>query len=328
MASCNVLIVSASRLNQEGFYRQTLLGRSLKRPEHSHYATALTTSNSSPLALAYNAAIETARADIVLVFCHDDVDLGPTPLEQELQAALQRFDLIGVAGNQRHQSGQTAWWQPPSSGQWDHPFLSGALKHGTPEMHELSIYGPLPLPVQLLDGVFLAARAGVLQRAELRFDPRFSFHCYDIDFCHSARCAGLHLGTWPLDLIHASGGDPSGPAWSNAQQLYLDKWRGRGQSTPSTQALFDAARQQEKATDWPAAEQIYRQLLKLEPGHGPALLQLAKVLQHQGRNTEALVLLHDLLNDEAQPARLRAKAQSNRGALTQLRGDLDAAELA
>jgi len=328
MASANVLIVSATRLDRHTFHSQTLLGRSLQRPEHSHYVIALTASNTSPLAAAYNAAIETAHPGTLVVFCHDDLDLGPTPLGPPLQEALQRFDLVGVAGNQRHQMGQTAWWLDPRNGQWDHPYLSGALKHGTPEDHQLSIYGPLPLPVQLLDGAFLAARAGVLQEAELRFDARFPFHYYDLDFCQTARRAGLHLGTWPLDLIHASCGQPSGLAWSSAQQRYLDKWGEHAHAAPSTACLFEAARRHDKAKAWSAAEQSYRELLQLVPSHGPALLQLAKVVQQQGRHPEALTLLDDLLSRVNQPARLQAKAQCNRGVLLQLQGQLDGAEQA
>ena len=66
------------------------------------------------------------------------------------------------------------------------------------------------MPVQSLDGVFLAARADILQRSGVRFDPRFAFHDYDLDFCRSATEARLSLGTWLFPLIHASGGKAAG----------------------------------------------------------------------------------------------------------------------
>ena len=133
-------------------------------------------SNVKPLADLYNRAINAASSSTVLVFCHDDVDLGPESLEPQLQAALARFDLVGVAGNQRHQRGQIAWWLDPRSGGWDHPYLSGALRHGRPGRSHLDVFGPAPMPVQLLDGVFLAARAETLRSSGVRFDPRFAFH--------------------------------------------------------------------------------------------------------------------------------------------------------
>ena len=330
-ARAPLLIVSASRLDRASFQTESLLGRSLQRPEHSSYASAISTSNSAPLALAYNAAIEAASADTLLVFCHDDVDLGPLPLEPQLKDALQRFDLVGVAGNQRHQPGQIAWWLDPGSGQWDYPFLSGAIEHGQPSQAQLAVFGPVPMPVQLLDGVFLVARAAVLQAAGMRFDPRLPFHFYDFDFCRSARRAGLSLGTWPLPLLHASGGDAHSPAWNQAQQQYLNKWGEQGpQQDHGLKELFRAGRAQEKAGAWAKAEQSYRQLLVQAPGHGPTQLQLAKVVHQQDRNGEALALLDGLLASDPQPLgdRLRAKAQANRGALLQLEGDLDGAEQA
>lgn len=306
-------LVSATRLEAEAFWSDTLLGRSLRQPQHRHLVARISFANRQGLAVAYNAAIEAAPVNAVLVFCHDDLDLGPEPLVPQLEAALLRFDLVGVAGNQRHQSGQLAWWLDPRSGGWDHPYLSGALHHGAPGAAQLVVYGPVPMPVQSLDGVFLAARADTLLRSSLRFDPRFGFHYYDLDFCRSARRAGLKLGTWPLQLLHGSAGNTSDPAWSAMQRAYLSKW-GEGSdaitlttgasssrppafSAPSElQELFRSARALEKAGAWPEAERLYRQLLEQEPGHGATRLQLAKVLHQQGSNGEALALLNSLLD--------------------------------
>lgn len=330
-------LVSATRLEEEAFWSDTLLGRSLRQPQHRQLLARIHFANRQPLAVAYNAAIEAAPAKAVLVFCHDDLDLGPEPLAPQLEAALLRFDLVGVVGNQRHQSGQLAWWLDPRSGGWDQPYLSGALHHGAPGAAQLAVYGPVPMPVQSLDGLFLAAQADTLLRSGLRFDPRFAFHYYDLDFCRSARCAGLNLGTWPLPLLHAHGRDASGLAWSAMQRTYLRKWgeesEGSDAITPATgasssrppvfgptassspnefsppafsapselQELFRSARALEKAGAWPEAERRYRQLLEQAPGHGATRLQLAKVLHQQGRDGEALALLNSLLAGASRP---------------------------
>jgi predicted O-linked N-acetylglucosamine transferase (SPINDLY family) len=230
-------LVSATRLEAAAFWSDTLLGRSLGQPQHRQLVARISFANRQPLAMAYNAAIEAAPAKAVLVFCHDDLDLGPEPLAPHLEEALLRFDLVGVAGNQRHQSGQLAWWLDPRSGGWDQPYLSGALHHGAPGAAQLAVYGPVPMPVQSLDGLFLAARADTLHRSGLRFDPRFGFHYYDLDFCRSARCAGLSLGTWPLPLLHAHGRDASGLAWSEQQLAYLRKW---GEGSEGSDAINPA----------------------------------------------------------------------------------------
>ena len=321
-----VQLVSATRLEEAAFWSETLLGHSLRQPQHRQLLARIHFANRQPLAMAYNAAIEAAPAKAVLLFCHDDLDLGPEPLAPQLEAALLRFDLVGVAGNQRHQSGQLAWWLDPRSGGWDHPYLSGALRQGVPESSHLDVYGPVPMPVQSLDGVFLAARAETLWRSGLRFDPRFAFHYYDLDFCRSARRAGLSLGTWPLPLLHAHGRDASGLAWSEQQRAYLRKWgeerdgnegittaAGASSSSPTEfrppafsapselQELFRSARALEKTGAWPEAERRYRQLLDQAPGHGATRLQLAKVLHQQGRDGEALALLNSLLAGDSRP---------------------------
>jgi predicted O-linked N-acetylglucosamine transferase (SPINDLY family) len=190
------------------------------------------------------------------------------------------------------------------------------------------------MPVQSLDGVFLAAKAETLQRKGVRFDPRFAFHHYDLDFCCSAIQAGLSLGTWPLQLTHASSGNATGAIWDQSARIYQCKWGELSpsvhprQTTPSQpQGLFRSARALEKVRAWTGAEKFYRQLLQLSPNHGPAQLQLANVLHRQNRPLEAIRSLNTLLQkaDSSCSNGLRARAQTNRGALLQLQGDLDGA---
>ncbi|MFM9101189.1 MAG: hypothetical protein ACKOPS_07580, partial [Cyanobium sp.] len=126
-----------------------------------------------PLAAIYNQAREQLSPQSLVVFCHDDVWLGDQPLEAQLCEALQQFDLIGVAGSRRLIPGQPTWWLQPDGRTWDHPHLLGAISHGDPQASEPIRFGPSPAQATLLDGVFLAARAGTLQAAGVRFDPAF-----------------------------------------------------------------------------------------------------------------------------------------------------------
>ena len=219
-----LLLVSATRLDQAGFDAHTLLGQSLAAPQHAQIGRQITTTNQQALALAYNAAIEQAAPHTLLVFCHDDVWLGDQPLGPHLTEALQQFDLIGVAGNSRIAPGHSTWWLQPGTNQWDNPHLVGQIRHGDSSNHHPTAFGATPAPAQLLDGVFLAARAATLKRNGLRFDPQFDFHFYDLDFCRSALAADLLLGVWPLPLVHASGGTAGSPSWQHALQLYHRKW--------------------------------------------------------------------------------------------------------
>jgi hypothetical protein len=59
----------------------------------------------------------------------------------------------------------------------------------------------------------------------VRFDPRFTFHFYDMDFCRSCERAGLSMGTWPIAITHRSTGAFGSPAWQAGYAEYLAKWR-------------------------------------------------------------------------------------------------------
>ena len=227
------VLVSATRAEAEAFPHHTLLGRSLQLPVHSGWQPQIHTSNRQPLAEVYNQAIEQADPASLLVFCHDDVWLGEVSLLEPLEQALQRFDLVGVAGNRHLLPGHNAWCLNPLSGRLDLTDLVGAIHHGSPQHSTLSTYGPSPAEASLLDGVFLAARARVLQQTGVRFDPDLAFHFYDLDLCRTALVAGLRLGVWPLPLIHASGGKVSNTSWQAALALYRHKWK----DPPASQAI-------------------------------------------------------------------------------------------
>lgn len=227
----SLTVVTATRLSLEAFQRVSLLGRSLPRlGELQPLGLKLAHGNTRPLGELYNAAIDQAAPEDVLIFVHDDVYVDDWLLAQRVQEALQQFDVVGVAGNTRVQHRQVTWHLQPEADQpgvpsvWDHGHLSGAICHG-PAQGKLSVYGPAPRAVRLLDGVFLAGRAGVLQRAGVRFDPALGFHFYDLDFCLCAHQAGLRLGTWPIALTHASGGGSIGSqAWRESREAFRNKW--------------------------------------------------------------------------------------------------------
>ncbi|PUE29962.1 hypothetical protein B9Z39_00010 [Limnohabitans sp. JirII-29] len=221
-----LIFVTATRWTQAEFEARAPLSHSLA-PVHEVTPLELRVfaNNTQALALHYNAVIDAAAPDDVLVFVHDDVVVDDWMLGWRVQEALLHFDVVGVAGNRRRRPEQTAWLMLPHSSQWDAAYLSGAIMHGQPTAKALTFFGPTPAEVLLLDGVLLAARAGRLQAQGVRFDPQFDFHLYDMDFCRSAQQQGLRLGTWPLAITHASGGGSYfSPAWQRNANTYLKKW--------------------------------------------------------------------------------------------------------
>jgi GT2 family glycosyltransferase len=187
---------------------------------------AVAFSNSRGLPEIYNMRITAQDAGEILVFMHDDVWIDDYFLPERLQEGLAAYDVIGVAGNRRRVPRQPGWAFIDEKFTWDdRANLAGRIAHGKQPFGQVSRYGdPVSAECELLDGVFLAAKRASLVEREVRFDPLFDFHFYDMDFCRTARKAGLRLGTWPICLTHQSAGAFGAGRWKDVYPRYLQKW--------------------------------------------------------------------------------------------------------
>ncbi|MCZ2496924.1 hypothetical protein GN316_09155 [Xylophilus sp. Kf1] len=224
-----IVIVCATRLTEENFWTSSLMGHSIRSLKDGcpRLRWKISFENAKGLPSVYNRAIEDAIGNEILIFVHDDVWLDPYQLADSVDSGLTTYQLIGPAGSKRIVKGQISWafkGLDGSSPIWDWNYLSGAIWHGQPAKAELTQFGPYPSTCELLDGVFLAARAATIQKANLRFDEQFDFHFYDLDFSRSARSAGLKIGTWPLALTHDSKGNFGGSTWQKNFAQYSNKW--------------------------------------------------------------------------------------------------------
>jgi len=185
----------------------------------------VTFANERGLPEIYNGRISADDAAAIVVFIHDDVWLDDYFVANRVIEGLHRYDIIGVAGNRRRLPNQSGWaFINAERVLDDHENLSGSIAHATGPFGPISFFGDVPADCELLDGVFLAANTEALRRADVTFDPRFSFHLYDVDFCRRARQQGLRLGTWPICLTHRSGGSFRTAEWKAGYDLYIEKW--------------------------------------------------------------------------------------------------------
>jgi hypothetical protein len=222
-------IISATRLSHDDFLAEAPLGASLKRlafDKRIHARVAF--GNRTSLSDIYNLSIDAPQAAEILVFIHDDVWLDDYFFADRIIAGLQNFDVLGIAGNRRRLPRQPSWC---FTGQMSDKFirdvrenLSGAVAHGTAPFGRVTNYGPVPAQCELLDGVLLAVRRDTLRSKGVRFDSRFDFHFYDLDFCRSARAAGLVLGTGTVALTHRSQDAFGSADWQRNYKVYLEKW--------------------------------------------------------------------------------------------------------
>lgn len=219
-------IVSATRLPAADFAAKSALGQSLQRLGFDDRLRAsLACGNRTGLPAIFNSRIDAPDSPEILVFMHDDVWIDDFFFVDRIIDGLRDFDLIGVAGNRRRLPRQPGWAFVDAELTWDdRSNLSGSVAHGLHPFGPVSHFGPTPAECELLDGILLAARKSKLAAHRVLFDPRFDFHFYDVDFCRSARKAGLRVGTWPICLTHQSGGAFGGERWRVLYQAYLAKW--------------------------------------------------------------------------------------------------------
>ncbi|ADE10851.1 glycosyltransferase [Sideroxydans lithotrophicus] len=222
-----IRIVVATRESREDFLFKTALGKSLALYNYPQIEIALFDQNKLGLPAVYNMAIEAAKQDpAILVFVHDDVHLCGFNWPAEIVEGLDHFQLIGLAGNRRRVTYQPAWCFVDAKFTWDtQENLSGMVGHGTgfPPAN-IKQFGPPGREVKLLDGLFMACDSRTLLKHGLKFDERFDFHFYDMDFCREAEKLGIKMGTWSISTIHESLGNFGSEAWLAGYLKYLEKW--------------------------------------------------------------------------------------------------------
>jgi GT2 family glycosyltransferase len=223
-----VRLVCGTRKSREQFSNEAALGRSLQLYQQSKEAQLhLFDNNTRGLSTIYNTAIQYAEQHpAILVFVHDDVWLNDFFWIERIREAVEHFDVVGVAGNTRRVPRQPSWAFVSPDFKWDEPrFLSGIVGHGKGFPCQIvSTFGPAGKACKLLDGLMLIADSERLIERGVRFDEQFAFHFYDMDFCRQAESRGLRMGTWPLSVIHESGGAFDSPGWREGYQRYLRKY--------------------------------------------------------------------------------------------------------
>ena len=165
--------------------------------------------DAASLSEGYSRGLRMARHPIV-VFSHDDVELvSPRPFEA-FDDALERHDIVGLAGA-RHVGGPAVMWA-------GHPHVHGWVAY--PETVEgcsatvFSLESGVIGGMKVLDGMLFAARREAALCVGFDAATFDGFHFYDIDFTYRAHLAGLRIAvTTDVIAIHASHG------------LFDEEWR-------------------------------------------------------------------------------------------------------
>ena len=222
-------VICATKCSEEEFFSKTPTGISLKNLENVTPAEVIVHyENKKGLSQLYNLAIEEAKqSPCILVFVHDDVEFLDFFWGERIRAGLQKFDIVGLAGNSRRVPHQPSWFfreiVDENLFKDDQKYLSGTVGHLHEGEESISYYGPVGKKCKLIDGVLIAAQSRTLIESKTNFDEQFSFHFYDMDFCRSAEENSLMLGTIGLSINHASGGSFDSK-WLSSYKSYIKKW--------------------------------------------------------------------------------------------------------
>jgi hypothetical protein len=183
--------------------------------------------NQGSIFRAYSNAFKKAnpKDEDIVILCHDDIEFTikgkdfTDLLKKELEDP--KICFLGPAGT-TYLGKDAVWWN------WEHQklgFHKGLVMH----LNDLkqpypTFYGPYG-NVAVLDGLFLAAKAGNLRKISLDkpeiFEGEWDF--YDIYYTTQALKAGMINRTAPINMIHHSSGQLVGrDSWHKNREAFVN----------------------------------------------------------------------------------------------------------
>jgi hypothetical protein len=169
-------------------------------------ATSSAFNNKTAISRVYNSFINTYKdEDCILVLTHDDVLITDKEWVNKLHQALDRYDVIGLAGGVNPKIQAPALWHLMCAKE----DLKGDVSHvDFSNNSTFTTHFGKNGRVALLDGLFLAFNPKKLFQAGVSFDETCpsKFHFYDLDFSLQCNKAKLKLSTTNIRVTHASPG--------------------------------------------------------------------------------------------------------------------------
>lgn len=177
---------------------------------------------------AYSHALTVeASDDDIMILCHDDIEIldGTETFRSNLEELLEKPEIgfVGPAGTTK--LGENAvWWDQEL---WKQGYHRGKVTHLAPKTNQRyeTFYGD-PSPVVALDGLFLAARFGVLKQVGLEKPEYFSgdWDFYDIHYTTKAHSLGFQNHILDMNIVHHSRGELVGrDSWHMNRAAFIDK---------------------------------------------------------------------------------------------------------
>jgi GT2 family glycosyltransferase len=212
---------------------QTKIFKSIKKINSSFFSEKIELNlkhNNTKMGLSeyYNQCLdEYSNMYDYIILCHDDVEFINIDLAFQVSKALEVYDVIGVAGSINPQIKDKNLWHLMS----DRKDLRGLAGHSWEQTNNemvVTSFGPTPSRVAIIDGVFMAINAKKISKTKTRFDEKFMFHHYDIDFSLQCNRDRLKIGVWPILLDHSSPGlREFNKNWEESNLYFKNKWKNK-----------------------------------------------------------------------------------------------------
>lgn len=175
---------------------------------------------------AYSNALNQINAsdDDQIIFCHDDLEIRNTPEEfmKKLNSELSEegVGFIGPAGT-TVLTPDAVWWD---HNMWKSGYHRGRVVHLDPQGQEYNTdYGPEG-QVVVLDGLFLAAKVGVVRKVGLKKPEYFQgdWDFYDIHYTAKAHELGYKNKAFYMRILHHSRGELVGrDSWHKNREAFI-----------------------------------------------------------------------------------------------------------
>ena len=179
--------------------------------------------NKEGLPKVYNRFLTEEYRDYKIIFVHDDVLIEDLFLEEKLDIAFQKYDIVGLAGSKKCKisSEMVAWHL-----MCQREDMVGEVGHAKDKVYWTSVFGPTDSRALILDGLFLAVNVSKLLDTNTKFDENFDFHHYDITFCLKANANKLKMGVYPIRVSHFGLGDSMmSEAWQKSSLKFKELYK-------------------------------------------------------------------------------------------------------
>jgi hypothetical protein len=166
----NYFFVVATTKTQKEFEKNSQIALFLDKSGYRSQSKVIF-ENKQGLSVLYNSFINENNKNKRIIFVHDDVLIEDIFLEEKLDIAFEKYDIIGLAGSKKCDLTKPPAWHLMS----DKEYHVGEVSHSYQKKIWTTVFGSTDSRALVLDGLFLAVNVKKLLETGTKFDENFNF---------------------------------------------------------------------------------------------------------------------------------------------------------